>query len=126
MAGRRLFCFAMQSRRRRKKVGDRPLRAGDRGVARTLGQITPSKDAMGRHDREDAQGDMAAPSEFRQECYDGTGLVRTLTTGAKVVTIKKVVAVLSLPCRWLRWHRRDRRRLGEDLENDRHYRQGRE
>ena len=51
MAGRRLFCFAMQSRRRRKKVGGRPLRAGDRGAARTLGQITPSKDAMGRHDR---------------------------------------------------------------------------
>jgi hypothetical protein len=37
MAGRRLFCFAMQSRsRRRKKVAARPLREGDRGVARTL------------------------------------------------------------------------------------------
>lgn len=52
MAGQRLFCFAMQSRlRRRKKVDARPLRAGDRGAARPLGQITPSKDATGRHDQ---------------------------------------------------------------------------
>jgi hypothetical protein len=56
MEGRRLFCFALQSRaRRRKKVATRPLREGDRGAARTLGQISSSKDATGRPGRDRRQ-----------------------------------------------------------------------
>jgi hypothetical protein len=61
MAGRRLFCFALQSRlRRRKKVAARPLREGDRGAARTLRPDQVIKERDGSAWSRQEEGDRAA------------------------------------------------------------------
>jgi len=97
MAGRRLICFAMQSRRRRKKVGGRLLRAGDRA------QPVPS--VRSRHQRtqrvgmmRDPEGDMAAPRDFPQECCDGTVLATSSPVNAKTrfTAARKAVAMPSV------------------------------
>jgi hypothetical protein len=73
-----------------EKVDGRPLRAGDRGVARTLGQINPSKDAWdGMTERLGRRyGDVySLPTRVpRWHC-----LGRILFADTRIVTLKKDV-----------------------------------